>query len=562
MRPIRDRNLAELLMQLRFTPEGKRVRQLEATEQLIALVDETKDYPFEFVHFRITGFHPSDALEPYTIRGKDLLDDLRVFVTRLSGIAAPHAIDQGERVYTVEDLARTLDVSTKTIHRWRRQGLVVRRFVFHDGTKRLGVLQSSVDRFIEGKGDRVAKARQFARLTEPQRRQIVELARSLAGQGSFSRHQVIGQVAAQTGRARETIRYTLLKFEKMHPGQPLTDRPTGVISIHDAHQLYDLYRQGTPVRALMDQFRRSRSSVYRIINQRRASALLSRKIQFVASDEFLDERAREAILSEAVDLPVVEGPRTLSSPEVLGEHLMPEYLQVLKDAPALNTTTERNLFRKYNCLKFLAHELRSHINLSSPPSDTLSRIEAYLVEADAIERTIVGANLRLVVGIASKHSASGPHFAELVSKGNYALITAVQEFDYTKGVRFGKQAALGIAKEYAKTSGRSTELSREKAASIATIQRQLRQTADIAAIERTRQSLTEVIHRELDQREQYVILHHFGLIGSGIKRQTKTLQQIGEELDLTKERVRQIELVALSKLRQCLSPEQFELLTG
>jgi RNA polymerase sigma factor (sigma-70 family) len=167
-----------------------------------------------------------------------------------------------------------------------------------------------------------------------------------------------------------------------------------------------------------------------------------------------------------------------------------------------------------------------------------------------------------VVGIASKHSTGGPHFADLVSKGNYALITAVQEFDYTKGLHFGKQAALSIAKEYAKTSGRSTELSREKAASIATIQRQLRQTADIAAIERTRQSLTEVIQRELDQREQYIIVHHFGLIGSGVKRQTKTLQQIGEELGLTKERVRQIELVALQKLRQCLSPEQFDLLTG
>jgi RNA polymerase primary sigma factor len=562
MRPIRDRNLAELLMQLRFTPEGKRYKQLEATEQLIALVDETKDYPFEFVHFRITGFHPSHSMEPYAIRGKDLLEDLRVFVTRLSAIAAPPAIDQGEKVYTVEELARTLDVSTKTLHRWRRRGLVVRRFVFRDGAKRLGVLQSSADRFIEAKAERVTKARRFARLTGPQRQEIVELARSLAEQRLSSRHQIIGQVASRTGRARETIRYTLLKYDKAHPAQAIADRPKGVISSRDAHQLYDLYRQGTPIRALMDQFHRSRSSIYRIINQRRASALLARRIQFVASDEFLDEKVRAAILTEPVELPAMDGPRPLSSPAVLGEQLMPDYVKILKDAPALNTAMERTLFRKYNCLKFRAHELRSRISLSSPASDLLSRIEATLAEADAIEQTIVGANLRLVVGIASKHSASGPHFAELVSKGNYALITAVQEFDYTKGVQFGKQAALGIAKEYAKTSGRSTELSREKAASIATIQRQLRQTADIAAIERTRQSLTEVIHRELDEREQYVILQHFGLIGSGIKRRTKTLQQIGEELDLTKERVRQIELLALSKLRQCLSPEQFELLTG
>ena len=94
-------------------------------------------------------------------------------------------------------------------------------------------------------------------------------------------------------------------------------------------------------------------------------------------------------------------------------------------------------------------------------------------------------------------------------------------------------------------------------------QRGLRETtADVLAIERTRQSLAQVIREELDEREQYVILHHFGLVGSSIRKSTKTLQQIGDELGLTKERIRQIELTALQKLRLCLSSEQFELLTG
>jgi RNA polymerase sigma factor (sigma-70 family) len=86
--------------------------------------------------------------------------------------------------------------------------------------------------------------------------------------------------------------------------------------------------------------------------------------------------------------------------------------------------------------------------------------------------------------------------------------------------------------------------------------------ADVAAVERTRHSLTEVITDDLNERERYVILHHFGLIGTTVKKKKKTLQQIGEDLGLTKERVRQIELIALQKLRQSLSPEQFELLTG
>jgi len=193
----------------------------------------------------------------------------------------------------------------------------------------------------------------------------------------------------------------------------------------------------------------------------------------------------------------------------------------------------------------------------------LTEIENYLAEAEAIKKIIVEANLRLVVSIASKHTTSGTGFLELVSKGNFALIKAVEEFDYTRGFRFGKRASLNIAKEYAKVSGKSTELSRKRAASLANIQRDLEgATADIAAIERARQSLTQVIKNELDRREQYIILNHFGLIGSPVKKKTKTLMQIGEDLGLNKERVRQIELIALQKLRQSLSSEEFELLTG
>ena len=57
---------------------------------------------------------------------------------------------------TVEELARQFNVSTKTISRWRRLGLVSRRFVM-DGRKRVGFLQSTVERFVAENADKVRR---------------------------------------------------------------------------------------------------------------------------------------------------------------------------------------------------------------------------------------------------------------------------------------------------------------------------------------------------------------------------------------------------------------------
>jgi RNA polymerase sigma factor (sigma-70 family) len=563
MRQIKNQNLAQLLMQLRFTPQKKRRKQLDAAEKLLAIIQSDKEYPFEFVCFHITGFHPKFLPEQQPIKGDELAEDLRIFIAKLSSQLVLAAASQNQKVYTIEELAASFDVSTKTIHRWRKRSLIARKFIFDDGKKRIGFLQSAVDKFLKENPNLIAKAKIFKRLTKKEKQLIIKQARALASRTTLSRHQTIDRIAAKLGKAHETIRYTLLNYEKANPDKPIFHEPAGVISPSEASELYKIFKQGCSAKELMSRFSRSKSSIYRIINQQRARALLARKIEFVASDKFLEENARQKFLAKPVG---VEKPLSMKSIEPLDladKSLLPEYLQALRNTPVLNREREVELFRRYNYLKYLASAARAGMKPARVHSDRLNEIENYLAEAETIKKTIIEANLRLVVSIAGKHAAGETNFQDLVSKGNFALIKTVEEFDYTRDIRFSKTASLNIAKEYAKVSGKSTELTREKAGSLANILPFLKiAKADSAVIERARHSLVQVIKDELDQREQYIILNHFGLVGSLIRKNKKTLQQIGEDLGLTKERVRQLELIALQKLRNSLSIEEFELLTG
>ncbi|MHC4911828.1 MAG: sigma-70 family RNA polymerase sigma factor [Planctomycetota bacterium] len=564
MRQIKDRNLAQLLMQLHFTPPKQRRKELEAAEKLFATIEKDKEYPFEFVCFRITGFHPRGLPELEPIKGDELAKDLHVFIAKLSGQVAQSVTEQNQKIYTIEELAEVIGISTKTIGRWRKRGLLARKFVFDDGKKRFGFLQSAVDEFLHENPSLAAKAKNFKPLTKKEKQQIIRQAKALAARTPLSRYQIIERVAAKTGRAHETIRYTLLNYEKAHPDKRISNEPPGVISQAAAAELYRLFKQGYDIKELMERFGRSKSSVYRIINRRRARSLMAKKVEFVDSDEFLEEDAEQKILAEPIgdQKPVSRTP--IEPFDLANVSLLPQYLDALRDAPVLNRQREVELFRRYNYLKYLACINRAGIKRGYVRSARLTKIESCLAEAEAIKKMIIEANLRLVVSIAGKHATSEPGFLELVSKGNFALTKAVEEFNYTTGVRFSRLASLGIAKEYAKVSGKTTELTREKAGAVGDVQRYMKvlKATDLGTIERARQSLVQVIKDELDEREQYIILNHFGLVGPPVKKKKKTLQQIGQDLDLTKERVRQLELIALQKLRHSLSIEEFELLTG
>ncbi|MHC4265845.1 MAG: helix-turn-helix domain-containing protein [Planctomycetota bacterium] len=208
MRNIETELLAQLLGQLRFTPLEKRQKEVDAAEELLSIIEPEKEYPFEFVCFKITGYNPKTEVGKELIKGDVLAEDLRIFISKLSGEVGVHIRQQTEKVYTLEELAEKFNVSTKTVNRWRKRGLVARKFINDDYKKRIGFLKSSVDKFVEQNPELILKAKDFTRLSEKEKELIIKKVTELGSKGDMSRHQVIESISEQLGRSHETVRYT------------------------------------------------------------------------------------------------------------------------------------------------------------------------------------------------------------------------------------------------------------------------------------------------------------------------------------------------------------------
>src|SRR5690349_1346250 len=116
--------IAELFRQLEYAPPETRSRQMDATERLIADIDPQQNYPEDFITYRITGYRSDRADEPSTLVGEALLPDLVNLVLLLSkGLRLPRDF-ANRRALSLGETAARLNVSTKSVQRYRQRGLV------------------------------------------------------------------------------------------------------------------------------------------------------------------------------------------------------------------------------------------------------------------------------------------------------------------------------------------------------------------------------------------------------------------------------------------------------
>src|SRR5262245_27880203 len=240
MSTFRAAEIAQLARELRLSPQRLRFRQIAGIQHLLELIDSAKEYPYSFVCFHVTGYRPRRTADS-SLGGKDVLEDLIVLLEHLTESSPlPAEVAQGA-LYDVDALAQRLRVSTKTISRWRKRGLAGCWYAFAGEKSRLAFDGRSVQRFVTRNADLVRRGSTFQLMSAEEKEHIIVRARELAAAKQGSLHLITMQIAKETGRAVETIRYTLRRFDRDNPEQALFDGREEARVVDEATLVYESF---------------------------------------------------------------------------------------------------------------------------------------------------------------------------------------------------------------------------------------------------------------------------------------------------------------------------------
>lgn len=274
--------------------------------------------------------------------------------------------------------------------------------------------------------------------------------------------------------------------------------------------------------------------------QQRAERLREMNIEFISHPSFRHPEYVESLL--AMELPALHDLQ-----EVRGG--LSSYLTGLYEVELLTSLEEEQLFALMNLVKFQAHQLREGLDARRPAVRTMNQIEDLLRRGDEVRNHIVRANLRLVVALAKKFANSPSHLEDLICEGHLPLIRAVELFDFSRGYRFSTYATWAVRNHFLrirKDDARYQE--RYHDGDLYTFEHATDMRSSWQADESQRSTQQAVVHQllsQLPEREREILNARFGLNG---QRSEQTLAEIGAEMGLSKERVRQLAVRALEKL--------------
>ena len=234
----------------------------------------------------------------------------------------------------------------------------------------------------------------------------------------------------------------------------------------------------------------------------------------------------------------------------------------LVQAPLLTHDEERYWFTWMNFLKFRAERNRRLLDLSHPDRKLVTRIEADIDEALRARNHIVQGNVRLIIALAKKLTGSLEEMSDLISEGMSPIIRAVELFDISLGNRFSTYATWAVRNQMLRYLKRSRSVldvsSGEESSSLENLPDRESATITTEAAQEMRMGAVRRLLSSLSEREREIVTARFALEG---QPSGQSLADIAGRVGLSKERVRQIAMNSLLKLRESMSYDEFEALS-
>jgi RNA polymerase sigma factor (sigma-70 family) len=234
------------------------------------------------------------------------------------------------------------------------------------------------------------------------------------------------------------------------------------------------------------------------------------------------------------------------------ETIMNEVVEVIT-GQSLNAEQEILLFLQMNYARYRMCQVRRKLIKQTkwPKAELLELLNWYNRQMDTRSK-IVTANMGLVLAMAKRTDFPGVEFTDLVSEGSMALLRATEKFDCSRGFKFSTYACRAIFKGFSRTAKQNYryrskfptqwDIALEKDDHLDRI----REENHNDWVDEVRIIINDNL-ADLTEVEQSVVNMRFSL--SDKQENPLTLKQVGERLGLTKERIRQIQNKALSKLK-------------
>ena len=502
------RSLKGLEKQLLLSPAPVRRKHADRLEAFLLDINPESDYSLEFIYYRITGFRPTE-LPLEIIPGNELRLELQKMLEEVSSSAPTPVEDVPERVYSVEEIADRYGVSERTVYRWRKRGLFTRKYQFPHGREKVGVREEALERFVQEHHDLVERSADFSPLADEEEARIRSLATNMGENTDLSLTAAAERIADEIGRATETVRRILREDLDETPFQ----NRRGRLKRNEKQRIYDAYDQGEPVSNLGDRFDRSRSSIYRIVNEQRARQLLDRAASLSLSVESksLEQADEEEIFN-----------------------------------PDENANSQEALFRLYHFLFQSIRDISGEINPKRYVSSaSLDMLESRMNVLDAIRHELLARTLPVIVEAARSHSGPVLGLPELVEEGCLVVLGAVERFDYSKPADFQRFARLELMKTFARTV--PADNYRSPSSSPGSSDTATDRNRCITALTKAARRLNSLQPQDVKTEKMSRVMQTFGLQPGAL---TEELGPAAEALNLNEQAI----TIAVEKARESRAP--------